>query len=252
MAFCQGVGKKELPVLNIRRPHSIIYNTMAKFEKRLKARYLRREGRSISFIAHRLAVSKSSASVWCRDLVLTPRQEKRLLLNAKNAGHIGRLKGAQTNRQKKEDRIQFYIKAGQEVIKELTKHEFLIAGLSLYWAEGNKRSKLGFINSDPAMIKLMFRWFKDIMGVKEEDFMPRIFINAIHKPRIRKVMRFWLDLLKLPRKQFGNPVFLKRNPKKVYENYDSYYGLLTLQVRRSTELKYRILGLIEALKNTSV
>ncbi len=98
----------------------------------------------------------------------------------------------------------------------------------------------------------MFRWFQEAMGVKREDFMPRIFINAIHKPRIVKILRFWSDLLRLPAQQFGNPVFIKRNPKKAYENYDSYYGLLAIHTRKSTELKYRIMGLIDGLKDAKV
>ena len=222
---------------------------MAKFEKRLEARALRKKGWSIRSIAKRLDVSKASASIWCRDLRLTAKQNQRLIQNAIKAGHAGRIKGAQMNREKKERRIEFYKERGREQIKTLSQRDIMIAGIALYWAEGSRKSKLSFINSEPQMIKFMFRWFQDELGVPKADFMPRIFINAIHRPRIRKVLRFWSQLLQLPTSQFGNPVFLKRPPRKVYENYESYYGVLSLGVRGSSELKYLILGLIDALRN---
>ena len=44
-------------------------------------------------------------------------------------------------------------------------------------------------------------------------------------------------------------VFLKMKAQKVYENYDNYYGVLALGVRNSALLKYRILGLMDALRH---
>lgn len=130
-------------------------------------------------------------------------------------------------------------------IKALTHKE---TGLALYWEEGSKSFKLSFSNSEPSMIKFMFLWFKKIMRIKKQEFMPRIFINSIHEPRINKVIKFWSNFLKLPVKQFGNPVFLNIKSKKVYENYDTYYGVMSLRIKKGTYLKYKILGLIEAIK----
>lgn len=222
---------------------------MAKFEKRMRARDLRRRGWSIRSIASRLEVSRASASIWCRDLVLTHKQQEHLRVNAIKAGHAGRMKGAQMNHERKQARISFHREAGAKEIISLSPRDALVAGIALYWAEGSRKSRLAFVNSEPEMIVLMSWWFEKIMGVRKNEFMPRIFINDIHRPRIGKVLNFWSDLLRLPRSQFGNPVFLKKRPRKIYENYDSYYGVLSLGVRRSGELKYRVLGLIEALKN---
>lgn len=159
------------------------------------------------------------------------------------------MKGAFMNHEKKEARIKFHQERGREEITVLSKRDILIAGIALYWAEGTRKSRLGFTNSEPQMIKFMFRWFQDAMGVAKDDFMPRVFINAIHRSRINKVLHFWSQLLQLPTSQFGNPIFLKRPPRKVYENYESYYGVLALGIRRSSELKYRILGLIDGLRD---
>ena len=124
-------------------------------------------------------------------------------------------------------------------------------GTALYWGEGSKtdNSKLAFINSDPDMIVFMKRWLKEIAVVSDEDFMPRVFINEIHRARIHKVVGFWAQLLELPMEQFGKPIFLKTKLKKKYDNHDSYFGVLQLGVRKGTSLKYQILGLIDALKD---
>jgi len=226
----------------------MIYSTMAKFEKRIKAQVLRKKGYSINDIADRLGVSTSSVSLWCRDLILSKEQKEILFKNTVKAGNYGRMLGASKNKEKKEANINFYNKLATREINSLSRRDFLIAGVSLYWAEGSKTDKLSFVNSDSTMVKFMFDWFKEFMSVRDEDFMPRIFINETHRPRIRKVILYWSKLLTLPIVQFGNPILLKGRPKKIYENHDSYYGMLSLRIHRSTNLKYHVLGLISAMK----
>ena len=210
---------------------------------------LRRKGLGINTIATQLGVSKSSVSIWCRDLTLTERERERLIRNAIRAGHRGRLRGAEVNRERKKQQIEFYRQDGRRVVGQLSKRDFSVAGIALYWAEGSKKSRFSFVNSEPQMVIFMARWLQEIMGVRKEEFMPRIFINAIHRGRIKAVLAFWAALLRLPVSQFGKPVLLKKRPKKVYENHHTYFGVLALGVRRSTLLKYRVLGLIEALRD---
>lgn len=223
---------------------------MAKSEKRIQARQLRKKGQSIKFIARQLDVSKSTVSVWCGDLVLTQTQKDLLIKNAIDAGCKGRMVGAEMNRRKKQDRIDYNKRLGIEEIGRLTKRDLLLAGIGLYWGEGTKKSATALVNSDPNLILFMLRWFRSVMGVRDEMFRPQVFISDIHRPRAQKILAFWSKLLGLPKSQFGNIVFLKRKNKKIYENHDSYYGVMALRVRRGTELKYHILGLIEALSNS--
>lgn len=222
---------------------------MAKFKKRLQAITLRKKGYSIKSISEKLDVSKGSVSIWCRDIILTEKQKNILRDNMIKAGHKGRMIGAEINRKKREDNIAFFREFGKNEIGQISRRDLLIAGIALYWGEGSKSDKtsLAFVNSDPSMIKFMYRWFNEVMGVKKEEFMPRIFINEIHRPRIKVVLNFWSSFLDLPISQFGNPVFLKMKQKKIYDNYNVYYGVLALKVRKSSNLKYKILGLIKAL-----
>lgn len=217
---------------------------MAKSILKIKAQKLRKKGKSINFIASFLNIPKSTVSIWCKDVELTKKQKEKLI---KNSGK-GRLMGAQANKEKKEKCIEFYKKNGKKEIGKLSERDFLIAGLALYWAEGSKTYKLAFSNSEPVAIKFMFLWFKKIMKVKNEEFMPCVFINSVHKNRINKVLSFWSEFLKLPMNQFRNPVFLNVKSKKVYENFENYYGVMSLRIKRGTNLRYKILGLIEAIK----
>ncbi|MDO8603911.1 MAG: helix-turn-helix domain-containing protein [bacterium] len=223
---------------------------MAKFKDKIKARQLRKKGWSIGAIAEELGISKSSASIWCLDVVLTKRQTNRLKENSIRAGHKGRMMGAAMNHKKKLDAVESSKLKAIALVDQMTQRDLFMLGIGLYWGEGTKseRSALAVVNSDPEIILVMKKWFEIIFNVKDEDFMPRIFINEIHQPRIKKVVEYWSSLLKLPKEQFGNQVLLKIKQKKVYENYDSYYGILSLKVRKSSKLKYEVLGLIDAVK----
>ena len=50
---------------------------MSKYNERIKARQLRKNGVSIVVIASMLGVTKSSVSAWCRDITLTPEQKQK-------------------------------------------------------------------------------------------------------------------------------------------------------------------------------
>ncbi len=224
---------------------------MAKIKEKLNAIKLRKKGWSIKEIAESLNISKGSASVWCSDTELTLKQKEKLHKKMVDAGHVGRVRGAEVNRQKKLKRLSFYRNKAKKELINFTKRDLAMLGLGLYWGEGTKsnKSSLAFVNSDPDAILITYKYFHSIFGVKKEDFMPRIFINDIHKPRIKKVLQYWSSLLELPIEQFGNPVFLRMKNKKRYDNHESYFGIISLKVRKSSELKYQIIGLIEELKS---
>lgn len=221
---------------------------MAKVLERLQAEKLRKRGCSVGEIAKKLHVSKSAASLWCRDVVLSKKQHDTLKKRKIDGGHKGRMIGAQMNHQKKIARIEYHARAGRELFGYLSEREMLIAGATLYWGEGSKKTHLGFINSDKDMVIFMYQWFQSTAGVKKEDFIPRVFINALHRKRDEAIRQYWASLLGLPVSQFRKTAFIKRPNTKKYANHNNYFGMLSLRVRNSTDLKYRILGLIEGLK----
>lgn len=220
---------------------------MAKFEKKNEACKLRRQGMSINAIARALGVAKSTVSIWCRDIPLTKQQRERLIRNKIDAGNYGRMLGAESNRKKKQENIALQEKIARESLGNLTDRDKMMLGIGLYWGEGAKSYNTAIVNSDPDLILFACEWFEQL-GVERGSFNPYIFISETHRGREDEIRKFWSNYLSLPLEQFRKVVFLKGRPKKVYENHDSYYGILALRIRRGTTLRYRILGLIKACK----
>ncbi len=151
-----------------------------KFRERVRAIYLRKLGRSYSEIIKKVKVSKSTLSIWLRDVELTLRQKKRLYvtLKQKNAYRLAKM-----NQEKKMRKIKDIITEAKKESKNLIKNPLFLSGLMLYWAEGDKsdeREVVKFSNSDPIMIKLMMRWFRKICQVPENKFRIALHIHKLH------------------------------------------------------------------------
>lgn len=222
---------------------------MSKPREKQHAILLRRKGNSIKNIAKKLSVSPASVSAWCRDIELSKKQKDVIKENAIKRGHRGRLIGAEINKQKKVDRINEATHVAIKKIGSLSQRDLLILGLGLYWGEGTKGddTRVAIVNSDPNIIKAASQWYIHSLGVSKDDFRPMIYINNTHKKRSDTVLRYWSKELGIPKKQFGNTVFLKRKNKKVYENHDSYYGILAFRIAMPAKYKYLIMGMIDAI-----
>ena len=222
---------------------------MSKSKERIEAIKMRRLGKSIIDISKVLSVSKGSVSIWCRDIRLTNAQREALVQNAISAGNVGRMKGAEVNRRKRLENIRTQERIARSMVGKLTKRDIFMLGIALYWGEGSKTttSTTSITNSDPETILFARNWFEAI-GVQRKMLRPYIFISEHHKKREEAILCFWSELLEIPRSQFPKTTLLRGRPKKIYENHDSYYGVLALRVRKSSSLKYKILGLIKACK----
>jgi transcriptional regulator with XRE-family HTH domain len=221
---------------------------MAKPELRIKARELRKNGLSLNEIVEKLGVSKSSASLWCRDIELTKVQVERLDEKAWSGGMVGRLKGAEANKKKRLDNIKKYRLKGEKYYFSISEREFMAAGLALYLGEGNKRGNVvGFCNSDLKIVKFMKLWFMETFDLKEEEFIYRVRINYIHRDRDEKIKNYWINELNIPKDCFRKTTFIKTENKKKYENRSVYYGTLKISVRKSSKMLYKIWGFSDAL-----
>ncbi len=165
------------------------------------------------------------------------------------AGYKGRMLGAEMNRQRRLQAISEADTWGRQEIGRISKRDRYLLGIGLYWGEGAKSrtDPATVTNSDPAIILFVMQWMQECLSVDKREFRPYIYISQAHKHREKIILRFWSKILKISREHF-HIVFLKRRPKKFYENHDSYYGVCALRVRKGARLKYRILGLIRACK----
>ncbi len=223
---------------------------MAKSLLRLEARKLRGKGVSIRSIARELKAARSSVGYWVRDIVLTEEQLV-LLKQSELKGHEkGRLKAAIIKKEKRANLVKTFNVSGGREISYISSRELLLVGLALYWAEGSKGDqtrRVEFCNSDPVMIKLFIKWLIDCFGVKNEDLRGIVGINQIHAFRVEQVKRYWLGISGIPLEQFRKTSLKKAKSKKVYDNMDNHFGTLCIRVAKSTNLYYKIMGLIRGL-----
>jgi|SRR3989344_81467 len=224
---------------------------MSKYNEKKKARVMRKEGVSIVVIARKLGISKSTISLWCRDIILTEEQFEKLRKNQGISFKTGQRMGAETNKNKRLDAIKDAEIWGKKIIKSISKRELLLISTALYWSEGSKTDSTSgfiFVNSDPKMILIMKLFLVNVLHIPTEEIICSIQINRIHEKRIDIVLSFWKKLLNLPNNQFRKPYYVNTKVSKVYDNYENYYGICRMIVRRGMNLKYRMLGLIEGMK----
>lgn len=221
---------------------------MAKFELKIKACKLRKTGKSIKWIAKHIGVSSGSVSLWCRNIELAPEQIAKITMDRIAAGYAGRMKGAMLQKQKRLNMIENYRIAGLKTIGKFSKRELFIFGLGIYAGEGYKSGKrAGITNSDPAIINLMMKWFREICNVSNDNFSCEVGINEIHKNRVKSVVKYWSKITNIPSKSFTKTSLKKVKNKKVYKNKNSHFGTLAIRIKKSSGLAYEILGWLHAI-----
>lgn len=215
-----------------------------KQEERNKAIALRREGESIRDIAKKVGVSKASVSLWVRKVPLTVVQRRKLSRNGFSADVIEKRRLARIHRTQTEHRAIMH--AAAKSISSLSKHELWLLGTALYWGEGGKTNhgSARLSNSDPAVIKIMMRFFREVCKVPEQKF--RGHVHTFSRLNVEKAERYWSEVSGIPRKQFfkayAKPSVASKNKK------DSLpYGTFQIYVN-NTELFLTIMGWIEKIK----
>jgi len=179
---------------------------MALREKKLEAIRMRKEGASYSQIKDKIKVSKSSLSIWLRDM---PLPEKRLReLRDWNAVRIERFQD--TMRHKRESRWAEVREQVAKDIKTLNKRELFIAGFFLYWGEGTKTSvaNTSLSNTDPAMIRFFIRWLESL-GVSRNRL--RVYVHLYVDMDVQAELNYWSKALNLPLSSFRKPYIKSSN-----------------------------------------
>ena len=209
------------------------------YSKKIRAVELRNNGLSYSEIRKSIDVSKSTLSLWLKDIGLTHEQKNRLT-RLQATAYLGAKK------------IQARSLAHHKEIREAARKEaqgrlndpFFIAGLMLYWAEGSKNAgSVLFSNSDPEMIRLMMKWFRKFCDVPEKKFRIGFFIHSLHIKE--NYSDFWSKITSLPLSQFNRP-YVKPTIFSIRKN-KLYEGTCVIKIH-NRDLLSRILGWIDGVK----
>lgn len=206
------------------------------------ARRLRHEGRSIRDITRLVGVSKSSVSLWVRDIELSPEQEQ--ALRERNVVYDRQRLGNKIwAAQCRELRIKW-----QEEGRVLARggDPLFAAGCMLYWAEGAKtRNVAQMTNSDPEVLRFFVGFLRRHFRVRDERFAVTCNLFTDHLPRQLEVEQFWLATLRLPQS------CLKKSIVNHYSKYSQKkrqnmlpWGTTRVSVCR-TEIVQTIFGAIQ-------
>jgi AcrR family transcriptional regulator len=215
----------------------------ARDDLRDAARELRCRGLDYRRIAAELGVSKSSVSLWVRDLPRPPRLSAEEC-RKRHAEAVRRYWDAERPARaasRNAIRLAAIAQAGL-----LSNREILIAGAIAYWCEGSKNKphrrwdRVAFINSDPALISFFLR-FLDAAGIERDRLIFRVYIHQ--NADIEAAETFWLDAVKTSPAQFRKTTLKKHNPATIRRNTgENYHGCLRIDVQRSADLYGKIEG----------
>ncbi|WP_371791938.1 hypothetical protein OG285_21545 [Streptomyces sp. NBC_01471] len=221
----------------------------AKDDLRAKARELRLQGMTYDRIQVELGCSKSSISLWVRDLPKPPRRTR------EEASAIAK-RGWEATLQRREEERRQTKQAAKDEIGTLSERELMIVGAALYWAEGTKdkpharRESVAFVNSDPSMIQVFLAWL-DLLGVDRE--LLRFHVSIHESADVLAAEEYWAGLVGSDTSSFGRTTLKKHNAKTVRKNVGAdYHGCLIVQVQRSADLYRRIEGWWYGIVDASV
>ena len=214
-----------------------------KKEEKDRARLLRKEGKSVNEIVKELGVSKASVSVWVRDISLSTEQrtgltERGRSIDAIEKRRVNRLANTHIKHRS-------IIDIAKCDIQNISSRELLLIGAALYWGEGGK-SKRGLArlsNSDPLVIKIMMRFFREICKVPEERF--RAHIHTFSHLNAESAEQYWSEISGIPRNQFYK-TYSKISSASKNKKDNLPYGTVQIYVS-DTKIFLTILGWIERL-----
>lgn len=170
---------------------------MAKNILRGRVIKLRNQGKSYSEIRSTIKVSKSTLSLWLRNMPLSEVQLRKLRDN--NPIRIEKYREAM-KRKRKDRQVVSHVRAVED-IASISEREFFIAGLFLYWGEGAKAADytLCVSNTDPSVLVCFIKWLA-MLGVDSSRL--RIRLHLYSDMDEQQEIAFWQKTLQVPKACF--------------------------------------------------
>jgi hypothetical protein len=197
-----------------------------------KARLLRAENRTLAEIAEMLGVSKSSVSLWVRDVPFTPSKRRYGPQRRPHPQHLAKLREI--------EECQF---EGRKAIGILDDDAFLAAGVALYAGEGAKSGgSVIFANTDPTMIRFHCAWLRRFFDIDEARLRVRVYLHE--GLDLDAAEEHWSRVTGVPRSQFRSPYRAAADPTNRRNKHEfgcAYVGYSCTHTLR------KILGLMHAL-----
>ncbi len=224
---------------------------------RLRALQLRMLGRSYTEIQKEVKVSKSTLSLWLRDVVISDEAKSRLERRERAGAMKALLRRNKLQTHLARKRAEASKLRGLSSIPRMNQRDLRIVGAVLYWAEGYKRLSvkdgkertwhvISFVNADPNMIRTFIHFLTSTLEVP----LARIRLVMRLYPHINEKMArmYWTRVTKLPETCFKKTSFVISSASKGKRPIVRLpYGTLQVSVNDTEKFHY-LLGLIEGVK----
>jgi predicted transcriptional regulator len=197
-----------------------------------EARALRAEGWTLLDIATKLGVSKSSVSLWVRDVEFEPHPRR-----------AARRRGPNILQRRKAEEIEALLAEGRQRIGQMSEQEFLVAGAALYAGEGSKRDgDVVFANSAPRMIAFFCAWLRRFFVLDETRLTARVYLHE--GLDLDAAQAYWSDLTGIPLSRFCKAYRAKADPSIRHNKHE--FGCIYIRYSRAYTHR-AVMGLVTAL-----
>ncbi len=204
-----------------------------KVEERQRARELRAESWTLLAIADELGVSKSSVSLWVRDVDFVPQP--------RNRGHPAGPKHPM--RLKKEAEIQRCRAEADDWLGQMSERDLAMFCLGLYAGEGAKTpGRVSMANTNPAFLFILLTWLRTEFAIIEERLRAKLYLHE--GLDLDDAVAFWSVMLDIPLAQFTRPY--RAVPDSSIRSRKHQNGCLTVAYA-DTQLHRRVMARIQAI-----
>lgn len=203
---------------------------------------LRKSGLSYGQIFEQLKIPKSTLSSWLSGIDFSKEIKAQNIHNAKirSAENIRKFNSERSieYHKKIENEIQKY----SQEIKKISQKDLFFIGLGLFMAEGSRKEKwmVRFVNSDPLIISIAMRFFREICQIEEKTVRMRIHIHSNCSDE--ESLEYWSLLTKVPKDQFYRPQTLISKSSKSKRNINQLkFGTLHVTIM-SADILRKLIG----------
>jgi len=197
-----------------------------------RAREMRARSMTLQDIATELGVSKSSVSLWVRDVEFVPSPRRTGAQRRPHPAHEAKLA-----------QIAACDAEGVARIGSLSDEAFFASGIALYAGEGSKTDgSVKFANTDTSMVRFFCAWLRRFFVIDEGRLRIRVYLHE--GLDLEAAEAHWSLVTGVPRDQFGAVYRAKADPSIRRAKHE--FGCVYVCYACSTTHR-QIMGLVRAL-----
>ncbi|OGN08366.1 MAG: hypothetical protein A3C61_03890 [Candidatus Yanofskybacteria bacterium RIFCSPHIGHO2_02_FULL_39_10] len=202
---------------------------------------LRRQNKSYKQISRDLNIPLSTLAGWLKDEPWSQDIRDKLGLEASLAFPEKLKRIVTANRKRWAGIHETYRREAIVEFEDLKDNPLFLAGIMLYWGEGEKQSKYSVVrlsNSEPEMIRIFYLFLTKALKVTPDKIKAWLLLYPDLIDSVQK--NFWSKATGLSKEQFNKSIYIKgRHPTKRLS-----YGVCTIVIQ-SRALKERMLKWLE-------